>query len=110
MAHLNNVSIPASGLAKHVTVTITVTGLPIMRLRWWIAGWLLQAAAWVAGCNLHIDLATERVARQGFEMPNFFASSTAFVSTGSFVEPPFLPAVGLKARAFFDCAIFARSI
>lgn len=49
-------TIPASRLTKHLTITVTVTGMRVWKARWWVAQRLLFLAAWVAGCGLKVDL------------------------------------------------------
>jgi len=51
-----NVNIPVQSVMKRMTLTVRITG----HRRWWIrqqiAMQLLKAAAWVMGCNIHVDL------------------------------------------------------
>lgn len=51
-----DMTIKASDLGRHLTMTVNVTGMRIFWARWWIAIRLMMLAARVAGCGIEVNL------------------------------------------------------
>jgi hypothetical protein len=47
-------TIPASRLAKNLTMTVRITGLRRLRCRFWLGGLLVSLAARVMGCGIEV--------------------------------------------------------
>lgn len=48
-------NVPVNSLLKQLTMTIAITGLPALKVRLWLAGWLFYLAAWILQCGIKID-------------------------------------------------------
>jgi len=51
-------NIPVSSVMRNVTMHVTVSGVRTLRVRLWLAVWILRLAALVAGCGIRVDTET----------------------------------------------------
>ena len=51
---MNAAKIKASHVTKNISMQIVVTGVKVMRLRFWLGGQIIKLAALVLGCDVKL--------------------------------------------------------
>lgn len=53
---MNTISVPIQPLMKEVTLNVEVTGVTVWKIRQRLGAWLIMLAAFVMGCDVHVEL------------------------------------------------------